>query len=363
MPADALWEMVVAPTSSENRRNSEADIIQLGDGRLLLGWTEFYQGSGADHAPARLVGRVSTDGGRSWGEKYTLVENDGRCNVMEVNFTRLGTGEIALLHCQKNAQPKDARVMMRVSADEGRTFGPAKQLSPPNLYTGLTNGRCIRLQSGRILLAAWDGIMMPIETWDGEWGGTSYCCISDDEGEHWHDGQRVRPGAADGVRVTDERLAPGRNYGGESACIELENGSVMMLMRTGLDGQFKSISEDGGETWSTPVPTPLKGTPAPVAITRIPTTGDLLAIWNNNLDTPPSPGNRNRTPLTSAVSSDEGETWEHLRNLEEHSAEADSWAYPALTWVDDRALVTYFAYYPDSLPLKLTALSADWFYG
>ena len=350
MTKDALWQIIVAPTSAGNPRNSEADIIRLLDGKLLLGWTEFYAGGGADHAPARLVGRVSADEGRSWGEKYTLVENDGGCNVMEVNFVRLESGAIALFHCQKNSEHGDARIMMRASGDEGQTFGPAVQMSRDNLYTGLTNGRCIRLRNGRILLAAWEG-------------GASYCCVSDDDGATWHDSQRVRPTAADAAHVADESPPEDQLYAVENACAELKNGSVMMLMRTGLDGQYKSISPDGGETWSTPVSTQLRGTPAPVAISRIPTTGHLLAIWNNNTDTPTAHGNRNRRPLTSAISEDEGETWGHFRNLEERSDDADSWAYPAVTWVRDRALVTYFGYYAHGLPLILTALSADWFYG
>ncbi len=360
MTKDALWQIIVAPTNAGNPRNSEADIIPLQDGKLLLGWTEFYAASGADHAPARLVGRVSADEGRSWGDKYTLVENDGGCNVMEVNFIRLKSGAIALLHCQKNSEHHDARIMMRTSSDEGQTFGPAEQLSRDNSYTGLTNGRCIRLGSGRILLPAWEG-------------GASYCCVSDDDGVSWHDGQRARPEASDTGRVPDGQEPQDKHYAVENACVELKDASVMMLMRTGLDGQYKSISTDGGETWSAPVSTQLSGTPAPVAISRIPTTGDLLAIWNNNLDTPAARGNRDRKPLTAAVSEDEGVTWGHFRNLEEHSDEADAWAYPAVTWVPDRAaypraaypraLVTYFGYYSNGLPLILTALSPDWFYG
>ncbi|HNR31363.1 MAG TPA: sialidase family protein, partial [Candidatus Hydrogenedentes bacterium] len=85
--------MVIAPATAENPRNSEAAVAVLRDGGLLLAWTEFYARSGADHAPARVVGRISTDKGRTWGEKYTLVENDGGCNVMEVNFLRLKNGE------------------------------------------------------------------------------------------------------------------------------------------------------------------------------------------------------------------------------------------------------------------------------
>ena len=57
--------LTVAPVGPNNPRNSEAAIIPLKSGALLLGWTEFYAGSGADHGPARISGKVSTDGGRS----------------------------------------------------------------------------------------------------------------------------------------------------------------------------------------------------------------------------------------------------------------------------------------------------------
>ncbi len=103
-PADMAFHLTVVPVGPENPRNSEAAIIPLKDGSLLLGWTEFYAGSGADHGPARISGKVSTDGGRTWGEKYTLVENDGGCNVMEVNFLRLKDDRIALFYCQKNTE-------------------------------------------------------------------------------------------------------------------------------------------------------------------------------------------------------------------------------------------------------------------
>jgi len=325
MSEQDTFELFVAPVGPQNPRNSEAEIISRRDGSLLLGWTEFYAGRGADHGPARLSGRISGDGGRTWGEKYTLVENDGGCNVMEVNFMQLVSGDLALLHCQKNTESTDCRIMMRTSGDEGGTWSAARQLSPDRMYTGLTNGRCIRLRTGRILLEAWEG-------------GDSYCCLSDDEGDTWWDGARVRP-AADGCW--------------EPACVELKDGRVMMLMRTRLGGQYKSISCDGGETWDEPVSTPLVGTAAPVSISRIPATGDLLAIWNHN------PGGEKRNPLTAAISRDEGEAWEHFRNLED--APDDAWAYPAVTWIEDRALVTYFNY-KGGLSLKLRGLPVGWFY-
>lgn len=318
------YHTVVAPVGERNPRNSEAAIVPLKDGSLLLGWTEFYAGDGADHGPARIAGKISTDKGRTWGDQFTLVENDGGCNVMEVNFLRAKDGRLMLFYCQKNTESTDCRVMMRVAEDEGKTWGAAKQISPESKYTGLTNGRGIRLKPGRILLEAWEG-------------GDSYCYLSDDDGTTWRESQRVKPG--DGSW--------------EPACVELKNGDVLMLMRTGLGGQYRSVSKDGGETWSAPTETQLEGTAAPVSISRIPTTGDLLAIWNHN------PGASKRNPLTSAISKDEGETWERFRNIED--APDDAWAYPAVTWVDGNALLTYFNY-AGGLSLQLKIIPPQWFY-
>ena len=322
---DAPYHLTVAPIGPDNPRNSEAAIVPLKDGTLLLGWTEFYAGSGADHGPARLSGKISADGGKTWGEKYTLVENDGGRNVMEVNFLRNKDGHLLLFYCQKNTESTDCRVMMRTSKDEGKTWSDALQISPAGKYTGLTNGRSLRLKSGRILLEAWEG-------------NDAYCYLSDDDGKSWRESQRVRPG--DGCW--------------EPAAIELKDGRVLMLMRTGLGGQYQSFSSDGGETWTEPVASALLGTAAPVCLTRVPTTGDLLAVWNHN------PGASRRNPFTSAISRDEGATWEQFRNIEE--APDGGWAYPAITWVDDKALLTYFSYVSGGLPLELKILPANWFY-
>ena len=131
------YHIVVAPVGPNNPRNSEAAIVPLKDGSLLLGWTEFYAGDGADHGPARISGKISKDKGKTWGDKFTLIENDGGCNVMEVNFLRSKEGNLMLFYCQKNSENADCRVMMRSSEDEAKSWSAAKQLSPDSKYTGL----------------------------------------------------------------------------------------------------------------------------------------------------------------------------------------------------------------------------------
>ncbi len=322
--ANGSSKFAVAPLGTNNPRNSEAAIIVRKDGSLLLGWSDFYGGTGADDSPARLSGKVSNDGGRSWGKKFTLVENDGGCNVMEVNFLRLRDGRIALFYCQKNVEDSDCRVMMRTSGDEGQTWSRALQISPARRYIALTNGRSIRLTGGRILLEAYER-------------GESFCYLSDDEGQTWRESQRVRPASG---------------WGAEPACVELKDGRVLMLIRTGAGGQFQCLSKDGGLTWSKPRLSQLTGSSSPVSISRIPSTGDLLAVWNHD------PRTRPRNRLTSAISKDEGESWQHFRNLEE--GPNGFWDYPSITWLQDRALLTY---YGAGVSLYFRIVPAAWFYG
>jgi len=84
------------------------------------------------------------------------------------------------------------------------------------------------------------------------------------------------------------------------------------------------------------VPTPLEAPDSPPLLKRLPETGHLLCLWNNI----PSDTNWPRNPLTSAVSTDDGETWQNFQDLDNrrgHDA-----AYAAVLFRDDEALVTYY---------------------
>jgi sialidase-1 len=124
----------------------------------------------------------------------------------------------------------------------------------------------------------------------------------------------------------------------------------------------------------TDFPSPL----APEFITRIPTTGDLLILWCNN---PHAPGLRQgeaqptvsvaryrlklgevRMTLTSAISRDEGETWECARDItDDPEGEYGDYGYPAVTFIEGGtvALVSYNAL--DGV--HLARIGVDWFYG
>jgi sialidase-1 len=336
------FEYFVAPSTDANKRNSEADMLITKDGRVMLAWTEFYTSEGSDWGKARISAMYSSDGGRTWKDKFTLQENIGNMNVMEPDLLRLRSGKIAFVFVQKNSEG-DCRPLFRLSKDDGKTFTDAKPIpiDPYPSYTGTNHDRMIQLRSGRIVFPLW---YTPDYRVDKHIRTRVY--YSDDEGTTWKQSATL-------VDVPDS--AAGAQ---EPGVVELKDGRVMMWMRTDKKKIFRCYSRDRGETWSTPEPMTLDSPRSPQSIKRIPSTGHLLLIWNNSPD--------KRFPLTAAISKDDGATWENIRNLDEDAAH--TYAYTSIEFLKDRALFTYYAgpgvgaRNEGQWSLKLKAVPLNWFY-
>ena len=121
--------------------------------------------------------------------------------------------------------------------------------------------------------------------------------------------------------------------------VELADGDLMMHVRTQLGHIAVSRSEDGGSTWSEARPWGVRAPEAPATVRRIPSTGDLLLIWNDTYRDGDDHGGA-RTPLTAAVSTDEGRTWSFRRDLETDPDQ--TYAYTSLIFHEGRALMTYY---------------------
>ena len=226
------------------------------------------------------------------------------------------------------------------------------QISPDNGNRHVANNGCMRmLSTGRIVLALRDYV-------GGKVRCTSYALISDDDGKTWKAGGYV-PDAGDALTAREKR---GQNLN-EPMIAELADGRLLMTMRTIAGGQFFSYSSDQGESWSKPYLSPLRGQCSPAAIERIPGTDDILALWTY--------GFAGRTPLVSAVSSDGGITWKHLKLVEQSQFHA--YCYTSITFADEKAYITYMHYpniaqverfqvQPGYIDTRLTVLPIKWFY-
>ena len=132
--------------------------------------------------------------------------------------------------------------------------------------------------------------------------------------------------------------------------MELKDGRLLMLMRTQTHRQYSSVSRDGGDTWSPTIEvTRLVSPESPAAIRRDPGTGWLTVVWNHNSRGKPG---ADRTPLTIAFSSDEGESWFGYLNLE--SDRAKTFSDPSLRFLDGKAFVTYYERQSESTDRRIS---------
>ncbi len=328
-----LWK-----ATKKNPRYTEGSIVELADGSLLFAVTEF-QDSGSDFAKAHIVGRVSNDGGQTWSEPRELQKNTGGMNVMSVTLRRVGS-DIAMFYLQKN-DVNDLDMFVRFSKDEAKTFGDATLVTANSGYHVINNDRVTQLSSGRLLVpAASTPDVKKVNHF------VSHCYISDDGGKTWRNGK----GHVD---------APKRGAM-EPEVVELNDGRILMIMRTQLGYIGKSYSSDGGETWSKLESLGVRAPEAPSTLRRIPSTGDLVLIFNDTF-TPGAGHGGKRTPLTVAISSDDGMTWKNVVNLESDASK--TFSYTSLTFVRDRAVMSYWESGEGrQLSCRFRSLPVSWFY-
>jgi hypothetical protein len=341
-PNQIVWRV-----TDSNPRSGEGDIVELSDGRLLLAYTEFYGGS-ADHSAARISGRISGDGGLTWDPPFVLQPNVGAMNVMSVSLERLSSGALGFLYLVKNG-PGDCRAHFRASDDEGATWSEAVPATPELAYHVVNNDRLVQLSGGRLIVPTCT-YPAGIDDRRLNWATVFY---SDDMGHTWQ-------------RSPSHLAVDGSESGmQEPGVVELKDGSLLMFIRCDLGYIYQARSTDQGLTLTEPEPTPLRAPVSPCTLKRIPSTGELLVVWNNRADHPASEPFSRRTPLTSAVSRDEGLTWDHVQDIEDDRSR--TYCYTSVTFVDERALLTY--YISEDLPsgqrvlasLKLKAIDQKWF--
>ena len=125
-------------------------------------------------------------------------------------------------------------------------------------------------------------------------------------------------------RSADINALTGDKINNSTAARTLENktfkGNIMCFIRTGKGSQYKSFSNDNGNSWTPAVPAPEFTSPeSPMSLKRNPANGKLYAVWNDHSDPAKIPNEGmmwKRSPLVMAESSDEGKTWKNHRILE-----------------------------------------------
>lgn len=330
----SIHDAVVCPWTAQHPRHDHQLIFPISSDRLWLLWSEYYDtspdpdarkghGGIGDELPCRISMMHSDDVGRTWGGRRVLQPNLWKHNVKHSNLVRLSEREILFSYVgwDSNAQ---RNVFLRRSLDNGATWSEQVQISEPGWYCNNAD-RAIRLSTGRVLIPAHGPYA------ENYIGGTpyvrgdlhSFVFYSDDGFKTWQ-------------RSQGSMTADGRGCH-EPTIVELKDGRLFCLLRNTNRAQYFSVSEDGGDHWTAPAPTELASPESPALVKRIPSTGDLMVLWNNVA----SKTNWPRIPLTAAISKDEGKTWTHVADIDRRE-NCDA-AYPSLTFVGDEVLIAYYS--------------------
>jgi hypothetical protein len=263
----------------------------------------------------RMVRKSSKDQGRTWSEAAPLATSDGggialNRDTAHHSLLRLHSGRLGLIYGGPAARPgRDGTVLYRASDDGGKTWSAPVVVEP--LFALCRSGSARVLRSGRIVAPTlkWISPAAGPESESEELQFVySWINYSDDEGRTWRrslsEAYITLDGGARGFYSFDEPVLEQR-----------ADGSLLMIARTQLGRPYRSISNDGGISWSNPEPMDLGSSPSPHTLARIPSTGDLLLVWNQ-ASTEECLNGLMRHRLSTAVSRDGGRTWSCFRNLE-----------------------------------------------
>jgi sialidase-1 len=400
IPAQQPLDYFVCTNTPWNGRNCEPSAIQLRDGRLLLIWSCWTTGSGADHEQAEIRAKISEDMGATWSDSFFWQGRGHYRAVEDSALAWLPSGKLGMTYMARLAELHEGQEWVhqailsffRKSDDGGQTWSEPRLMNPTGVNITVPWWDRLRVsQSGRLITAAtswWRDLCF--QDRDQQDRSNVYALFSDDEGESWNHSNGIS-------------IEYGTDYkdSSEASIEQFSDGQWIMTLRNPTGRAFKSYSADDGETWSRPEPAALASSNSPVVVRRIPGTNDLLTIWNQASNAEIRNGH-NRHRLSTAISSDKGNTWRHFRNLEsqdtctrieleppsvtplarkedlpEHwpSLRQDettfeltgskyiNCSYPSVLFFDDLALIAYDASgHGVESGLKLRRMPVSWFY-
>lgn len=302
-------------------QNTIPQVARLGDGRLLAVWGTNAKGDGN----GRIYGAFSADGAQTWSAPKLLIDDpkmfDGDPNILvDGNTVRVYATRVRIPN-----DIKKAWTYMVKSTDNGNTWSEPKEIFIPRQYTPGKQHNGIRLRDGTYAMGiSWDlwaekGMAARTE---GEMYLASGLLLSTD-GENWTLHGNVYAQAEDKVR-------PGFTNGlCEPSVVQLADGEILMILRSGGPHHYEARSRDGGHTWTSPVPSSLTGSNTPTALWRNERKPDeIVAVWNSNP--------LNRWPLVAAVSNNGGRSWTAPRILANPGRQV---SYPGLTQLSDGVFV------------------------
>ncbi len=305
-------------------------IVTAKDGTLITATDKRWTGPFDLPKHIDVLIRRSTDKGCTWSAPFTLA-GEG---------TDVGFGDPALVVNRKNGEiiclfasgrgffqstaASPIRIYQSKSGDMGLTWSAPQDLTAqiygagcPNPVTQnwqgafVTSGNAVQLKSGRLMA------VLPVRETTGR-NITNFVLYSDDHAKTW----KVSPNRAS-------------SNGNEAKMVGLENGQILMSIRS--EGGFRmfNLSKDQGMTWGMPY--------AQTSIVDPYCNGDMIRYtavsegYNRNRLLHSTPWSSLRNNISVLLSYDEGVTWPLRKTIYSGAS-----AYSSLCILNDGTIGMYY---------------------
>lgn len=358
-------------------QNHAANLLPLPNGDLLCTWFGGTQEGIADISA--YYSRLKK-GSNTW-TKATKLSDDATRSEQNPLFFLDPENVLWLLYTgQVSGNQDTAIVRYRKSKDFGETWGPINTLlEDPDKGIFIRQPITV-MPNGDWLLPVFYCIAKPGEKWVGSYD-TSGVMISKDKGETWFN-----------VDIPDSLGCVHMNI------MMLQDNSLYALFRSRwADNIYESRSNDGGYTWSKPIPTILPNNNSSIQATVL-NNGHIALVFNNSSakdakerrvslydeieDTSSTnkkeaaiiDGQKNafwgapRAPMSLAISTDNGKTWSYIRNLDEGDGYCMSnnskdklnreFSYPSIKQGFDGKLHIAYTYF--RMAIKYVVVDENW---
>ena len=358
-------------------QNHAANLLPLPNGDLLCTWFGGTQEGIADISA--YFSRLKK-GSNTWTKAIKLSDDATRSEQNPLFFLDPENVLWLLYTAQVSGNQDTAIVRYRKSKDFGETWGPINTLlEDPDKGIFIRQPITV-MPNGDWLLPVFYCIAKPGEKWVGSYD-TSGVMISKDKGETWFN-----------VDIPDSLGCVHMNI------MMLQDNSLYALFRSRwADNIYESRSNDGGYTWSKPIPTILPNNNSSIQATVL-NNGHIALVFNNSSakdakerrvslydeieDTSSTnkkeaaiiDGQKNafwgapRAPMSLAISTDNGKTWSYIRNLDEGDGYCMSnnskdklnreFSYPSIKQGFDGKLHIAYTYF--RMAIKYVVVDENW---
>ena len=314
-----MWRKAEKTLIDLPTENGHASTVALVGDDVLLAW---FGGTREGEPDVDIYGARRVKG--RWEAPRRLA---GEAGLPHWNPVLLAEGERVDLYYKAGHTIPGWHTRRARSLDGGHTWTEPAELVPGDVGgRGPVRNKPLRLRSGRILAPA--SIETP-ETWN------AFVDISDDGGDSFRPSPFVPLWRAGEDKPATDGPEPMEIHGKgviQPTLWQSDDGAVHMLLRSTEGYILRSDSFDQGESWRPAYATALANNNSGIDLTRL-ADGRIVLAMN------PVSGNwAARTPLALYLSTDGGETFRPVMNLEMNPGE---YSYPAIISRGDTLYISY----------------------